>query len=118
LNIGTTDIIREAKIGGLYKFAETIENPIIPVTSDGNLAGWMSYPSAVLVATSPIMPAPGVMKLLMTYDVMIDDQIGTSFEYRYWGEPAADQDREVVESSYGSGLGEQAALRRLTVSGQ
>jgi ATP-dependent protease ClpP protease subunit len=117
LNIGTTEIIREAKIGGLYKFSDTIENPIIPVTSDGNLAGWMSYPSAVLCATSPMMPAPGVAKLLMTYDVIIDDQIGLSFEYRHWGEMVADQDRQTVESSYGSGFGEGAALRRLVVTG-
>jgi hypothetical protein len=117
LNIGSTDTIREGKIGGLYGFEDTIENPRIPVTSDGNLLGFLCYPSAVLVATSPILPAPGEMKLMVSYDLVTDEDTGLTFEYKYWGEPWNSADREIIESNYGSGLGELAALKRLTVTG-
>lgn len=117
LNIGSTEPVREGRVGGLYGFADTVENPRIPVTTDGNLIGWISYPSAILVATSPILPAPGVLKLLVAYDIVTDDQTGLSFEYRYWGIPQADTDQEIIECNYGSGLGELAALKRLVATG-
>lgn len=124
LNIGDTGTIREGRIGGLYGFEDTIENPRIPVTPDGNLVGWISYPSAVLCATSPILPAPGEMKLMVSYDVVVDpvdsDEeggTGLAFEYKYWGEPWNSADREIIECNYGSGLGELAALKRLVANG-
>jgi ATP-dependent protease ClpP protease subunit len=117
LNIGTTDTIREGRIGGLYGFEDTIENPRIPVTADGNLVGFICYPSAVLVATSPIMPGPGEMKNMVSYDIAVDDQTGLAFEYKYWGEPWNSADREIIECNYGSGLGELAALKRLVAQG-
>lgn len=117
LNIGDTNTIREGRIGGLYGFEDTIGNPRIPVTADGNLVGWISYPSAILTATSPILPAPGEMKLMVSYDLIVDDQSGHTFEYKYWGEPWNSADREIVESNYGSGLGEQAALKRVVANG-
>lgn len=117
LNIGDTNTIREGRIGGLYGFEDTIGNPRIPVTADGNLVGWIAYPSAVLAATSPILPAPGEMKLMVSYDLVVDDQTGQTFEYKYWGEPWNSADREIVECNYGSGLGELAALKRLVANG-
>ena len=117
LNIGDTNTIREGKIGGLYGFEDTIGSPRIPATSDGNLIGFISYPSAVLVATSPILPAPGVLKLLVNYDLVVDEDTGLAFEYKYWGDLNADSDREIIESNYGSGLGELAALKRLVANG-
>ena len=118
LNIGDTNTIREGKIGGLYGFEETISSPRIPVTADGNLIGFIAYPSAVLVATSPILPAPGEMKLMVSYDLATDEDTGLSFEYKYWGEPWNSADREIIECNYGSGLGELAALKRLVAAGQ
>ena len=117
LNIGDTNTIREGRIGGLYGFEDTIGNPRIPVTSDGNLVGFIAYPSAVLVATSPILPAPGEMKLMVSYDLVTDDQTGLTFEYKYWGEPWNSADREIIECNYGSGLGELAALKRIVANG-
>jgi ATP-dependent protease ClpP protease subunit len=128
LNIGDTKTIREGKIGGLYGFEDTIENPRIPATADGNLAGWISFPSAVLCATSPILPAPGEMKVMVSYDVVVDpvestqDEeetggTGLAFEYKYWGEPWNSADREIIEVNYGSGLGELAALKRIVANG-
>lgn len=117
LNIGDVGTIREGRIGGLYGFEDTIGNPRIPVTSDGNLVGWISYPSAILCATSPILPGPGEMRVMVSYDLVVDDQTGLTFEYKYWGEPWNSADREIIESNYGSGLGELAALKRIVATG-
>jgi ATP-dependent protease ClpP protease subunit len=117
LNVGDTGVIRDGRIGGVYGFSDTIGNPIIPATGDGDLVGWISYPSAVLVATSPILPAPGELKLMVSYDVVTDDQIDLSFEYKYFGQPIYSQDFEIIECNYGSGLGELAALGRITNGG-
>ena len=117
LNIGDTGVIREGKIGGLYGFADTIGNPRVPTTSDGNLVGWISYPSAVLIATANILPAPGVLYKMQAFEVITDDQIGLSFTYRYWGNESLDLDNEIVECSYGSQYGELAALGRIVSTG-
>lgn len=117
LNIGDTDTIRHGKIGGLYGFEETIGNPRIPETTDGNLFGFIAYPSSVLVATAPILPAPGEMKMMVSYDQVQDEDTSLTLEYKYWGEPWNSADREVIESNYGSGLGELNALKRLVIAG-
>jgi len=117
LNIGDTNVIREGRVGGLYGFEDTIENPRIPATADGNLIGFACYPSAILVATAPIMPAPGELKLMVSYDLITDPQIGLTFEYKYFGVPQQSADYEIIECNYGSGLGELAALKRLVSSG-
>ena len=118
LNIGTTDVIRQGKVGEIYGFEEVISSPRIPVTADQNLVGFMAYPSAILVATSPILPAPGEMKLMVSYDLATDEDTGLTFEYKYWGEPWNSADREIIECNYGSGLGELNALKRLVAAGQ
>ncbi len=130
LNIGTTDILREGKIGGLYKFEEIIEDPLIPVVTsirggdgtvvagtDVNSSGFAAWPSAVLIATAPIMPPPGVLKKLVAYEQITDDQTGLAFTYQFFGDEAHNRDNEIIECSYGSGLGELAALLRLTTVG-
>jgi hypothetical protein len=117
LNIGDTGVIREGRVGGVYGFADTIGNPRIPATTDGTLVGWIAYPSAVLVATSPILPAPGELKLMVDYNIITDDQIGLSFEYKYFGQPQYSQDIEIIEVNYGSATGELAALGRITNGG-
>lgn len=116
-SIGDSGVIRDGRVGRLYGFEETLEAPLIPQTTDGNLVGWAAWPSAVLVATAPILPGPGEMKQMVNYDVVTDDQIGLSFEYKYFGAPLNSQDYEIVECNYGSGLGEQAALKRIVSSG-
>ena len=130
LNIGSTDILREGKIGGLYKFEQVIEDPLYPIANyirggDGFLTagtdpfsgGFAAWPSALLVATAPIMPPPGVLKKLVAYEQYSDDQTGLSFTYQFFGDEVRNRDNEVIECSYGSGLGELAALLRLTTQG-
>jgi hypothetical protein len=132
LAYGDVGPIREARLAGIYGFENTIQNPRIPnsangfttplsgtpgTTNDPNLVGWMSWPSAILVATAPIMPAPGEMLRLVTYESVADDQTGLTFSYKYWGDPMFSTDYEIIECVYGSGLGELAALKRLVSSG-
>lgn len=130
LSIGTTELIRQGVIGGLYGFENILADALLPVANyirggdgtvtagaDTNLAGYMCWPSAVLVATAPIMPPPGVLKKLLAYEQVTDDQTGLSFTYQYWGDESANADNEIIECTYGSGLGELAALKRFTSSG-
>ncbi len=130
LNIGDTGTIREGKIGGLYGFQDTIPDAVLPIATfirggdgtvtagaDLNLAGFIAYPSAVLIATAPIMPGPATLRLLAAYEQVTDDQTGLAFTYQYFGDPSASVDKEVIECAYGSGLGEVAALKRLVTGG-
>jgi len=130
LAIGTTDVLREGIVGGLYGFENIIHDPKIPIAnyirggdgavtagSDPNLAGFMAWPSAVLIATAPVMPPPGVLKKLVAYEQITDDQTGLAFTYQFWGNESANVDNEIIECTYGSGLGELAALFRLTSAG-
>jgi len=130
LAIGTTDVIRKGIVGGLYGFENIIADPLVPVANfirggdgtvtagtDPNMAGFMAWPSAVLIATAPIMPPPGVLKKLVSYEQITDDQTGLAFTYQFWGDESKNRDNEIIECSYGSGLGELAALYRLTSAG-
>ena len=130
LAIGTTDVLREGIVGGLYGFENIIHDPKIPVANfirggdgavtagtDLNLAGFMAWPSALLIATAPIMPPPGVLKKLVAYEQITDDQTGLAFTYQFFGDEKASVDNEIIECTYGAGLGELAALFRLTSAG-
>ena len=112
LNIGDTGAIREARVGGLYGFADTVQCPRIPSNNEA-LKGWASFPSAVLVATAPILPAPGERKLMLSYDIVTDPDTGVTFQYKYWGEPQYSRDNEVIEVCFGYAAGELAALKRI-----
>ena len=127
---GNTDILDQGLIQNKYGFENILEDPLLPVTNsirggdgaaiagtDPNLAGYMCWPSAVLVATAPIMPPPGVLKKLVAYEQITDDQTGLSFTYQFFGDETRNRDNEIIECSYGSGLGELKALFRLTSQG-
>lgn len=114
LNSGSDQTLREGAVGRLHSF-ETFRSPRIPQNGE-DLEGFICLPSAALVATSPIMPAPGVRQQLLNYDIVIDPDTGLAFEYRYWGNPDQDEDREVVECNYGYAKGNGNALVRITDS--
>jgi len=116
LNIGSTDPIRAGAVGPLFGF-ETFFSPRIPTNSE-YLNGFAVLPPAALVVTSPIVPAPGVRAQLLSYDVVVDPETGIAFEYRYWGDATADEDREVVEVNYGYLAGNASALKRITNGGE
>jgi ATP-dependent protease ClpP protease subunit len=127
---GNTDVLDEAEIKNKYRFENVTEDPILPINNyiqggsgnvvnglDPYLAGYMCWPSAVLIATAPIMPSPGVMKKLLAYEQITDDQTDLTFSYRFMGAELLDVDQQVIECAYGSGLGELRALFRLTSQG-
>ena len=127
---GSTDILNEGVIQNKYGFENILYDALLPVATsirggdgsviagtDPNLAGYMCYPSAVLIATAPIMPPPGVLKKLVAYEQITDDQTDLAFTYQFFGNETANADSEIIECTYGSGLGELAALYRLTSVG-
>lgn len=127
---GSTDILDESEIKNKYRFENITEDAILPIGQyiqggtgnvvaglDPNLAGYICWPSAVLIATAPIMPSPGVLKKLVAFEQITDDQTDLTFTYRFWGSESSDVDNEVIECAYGSGLGELKALFRLTSQG-
>lgn len=130
LAIGTTELLRQGVIGGLYSFQNIMYDALLPVANyirggdgtvtagaDPNLAGYICYPSAVLIATAPIMPPPGVLKKLVSYEQVTDDQTGLSINYQYFGLELNNVDNEIIECTYGSGVGEVAALKRIVSAG-
>ena len=84
----------------------------VPANAE-NLVGMCVFPSAILVATAPVMPSDEVRNQLSGYELVIDPTTGISFEYRRWGNPDMDETREVIECNYGFAKGEGAALKRL-----
>jgi hypothetical protein len=108
---GTTDPLYEGRMPRLHGF-DTIPSNEIPANAQ-NLVGFAAYPSALLVGFSPIQPAEAVMKMLTAYEVVEDPETGIFIEYRAWGDPNMDQQREVIEVNYGYAVGEAAALKRM-----
>lgn len=106
---GNDQMLRTGAIGRISEF-EIFKCPRIP-TNSANIVGMAVHPSAVLVATSPIQPAPGVLKNLVAYDVVTDPETSISFEYRYWGTPQTDKDYETIEANYGYAAGEAAGAK-------
>lgn len=127
---GNTDILNEGLIQNKYTFENILEDALLPVANfirggdgtvtagtDPNLAGYMCWPSAILIATAPIMPPPGVLKKLVAYEQITDDQTNLAFTYQFYGDEAKNRDNEIIECTYGSGLGELKALFRITSQG-
>jgi hypothetical protein len=113
-NSGDTAPLREGSSGRLLGF-DMFYSPRIPANGE-DLSGFACLPPAILVATAPIQPAPGVRQQLLSYDLMVDPDSGMALEYRYWGEATLDQDREVVECNYGYLRGNASALKRITTA--
>lgn len=107
---GDSNALRNGQTGRIMGF-DVYGNPNLPANGE-NLKGFISFPSAILVATSPIEPTEDV-KALTRYEVVADPATGIAFEYRRWGNPDKDETREVVEANYGYVLGEAAAIERL-----
>lgn len=112
MNFGGSEVIREGRVPRISGF-DYYESPSIPENNE-KLKGMAVFSSAILVATAPIMPAPGVRRALLNYDVIVHPTLGIAFEYRYWGEPQPDSDYEVIECNYGFGKGNEKALKRIT----
>lgn len=127
---GSDSALRDGVIGRLLGFNSVNYDALLPVANfirggdgnvtggpDLNLAGFIACPSAILIATAPVMPGPATMRLLAAYEQVTDDQTGLTFSYQYSGDVKASVDNEFIECAYGSGLGELAALKRFTTAG-
>lgn len=112
LNVGGTEVIRGGRLPNIGGF-EYAFMAGLPANGE-NLIGFMAHASAILAAFAPVAPAPGVRDSLKAYDVLTDPETGISLNYRHWGSPDADVDRQVIECAYGYALGEVSALKRLT----
>ena len=110
--VGSDQTIREGEIGRLLGFSYH-DSPVLPDNGEG-LCGVAAFPSALLIACSPITPHPDVRARLSRYEVMSDEETGMSLEYRAWGEAGMDTSNATIEFNYGSAFGEQAAILRLT----
>lgn len=130
LSRGNANTINKGDVGELYGFGTFDYDALLPVANyirggdgtvtagaDVNLAGFMALESAILIATAPIMPPPGVLKYLLAFDMATDEQTGLTLCYRYWGAEQSDEDNNIIECTYGSGDGEAAALKRFTSQG-
>lgn len=111
-NSGSTESLREGSVGRLSGY-DVYFSPRIPTNSE-DLAAFICLPPAALIATAPILPAPGVRQQLLSYEVVVDPQTGIAFEYRYGADVWKDTDREVVECNYGFAKGNGSALQRIT----
>ncbi len=78
-----------------------------------NLVGWVNHSSAVLVATSPIMPSPEVLNLLSNYHVAVDPRTGAALSFRSQGNAVLDQAYRIVEVAFGAAKGVDKALGRI-----
>lgn len=107
----TDEAMKAGRIPQLHGFGvhETI---MIPANAE-NLVGMVVYSSAVLVAFSPIAPAPDVLNQLTDYRSVTDPASGITLEYRAWGSADTDTAKAVIECNYGFGKGEAAAIKRM-----
>ena len=111
-NAGSTAPVRDGRFGGQIAGFEPFEVPNLPDNGE-KLVGMALIPSAVAVAFSPIQPAPAVRATLQEYSIVTDPDSGLSLEYRVWGDPDTDKQKEVIECNYGYAKLETAALKRI-----
>lgn len=112
---GTTDPLHSGRIPSAYGFENIIDwaNLTNYVEVGQNMTGWINHKSAVLIATSPIMPTEEVRLLLSRYDVVVDPKTGCAFEYRRFGDATKDITNELIEVSIGAAPGVTTALQRI-----
>lgn len=112
-NFGFSPIARE--LPDLFGFKLSRFNRI--PAGEEKLAGFAVYPSAVLVALSPITPAPEVHMALSAYETYTDPETGLTLEYRSWGDTDSDSAKSIIECNYGFAAGEASAIKRICASG-
>jgi hypothetical protein len=120
LAYGSSDPIQLGRIQNAYGFENIVEVPNLDTLyspSGENLVGWINHKSAVLVATSPIVPTEEVRLLLSSFQVVVDPKTGIAFSYRRFGDATKDAGNAICEVAYGAGKGVDTALRRITSSG-
>lgn len=108
---GDSQPIQEGRIPRLVGF-DYLSAPVFP-TNGENLVGLAALTYAILVAFSPIEPAPAVRALMVDYRSATADN-GLTLEYRNFGTAYGDKEMHVIECNYGYGLGDTAQAKRVT----
>lgn len=99
----------------LNSFNVTSSN-YIPANGE-NLKGFVTLPSAILIAFAPVPPAQELLDSGVRYEVMEDPNgSGIVMESRRWGDGDTDKAKHVLEVNYGYAVGEAAALKRIVSS--
>jgi len=109
---GATTGQREGDFSRLLGF-DAYGSAGVPVNGAEKIAGFAALPSAILVASAPIPPAPAVRAVMQDYR-QLSDESGIALEYRMFGDADTDTAYQVVEFNYGYAKGEGAALKRIT----
>lgn len=109
--VGTASAIQQGQLPQIAGF-NVVGTNLIPGNSQ-NLVGMVALPEAILVAFSPVAPAPGVRSHLNSYETVSDPETGLTIEYRSWGDPDTDTEKAVMEVNYGFAKGHEAALKRI-----
>jgi hypothetical protein len=112
-NAGSTAPVRDGRFGGRIAGFEPFEVPNMPENAE-NLVGFVALPSSMAVAFSPVEPPPAVRRHLAEYSTFTDPDSGLTLEYRVWGDPDTDKQKEVIECNYGYNVLEAAALKPIT----
>jgi len=109
--VGTSTAIQQGRLPQIAGF-DVIGTNLIPGNSQ-NLVGMVALPESILVAFSPVQPAPGVRDNLTAYETATDPETGLTIEYRSWGDPNTDTEKAVMEVNYGFAKGQEEALKRI-----
>lgn len=109
--VGSASAIQQGQLPQIAGF-NVVGTNLVPDNSE-NLVGMVALPEAILVAFSPIQPAPAVLQKLNAYEKATDPETGLTIEYRSWGDPDTDTEKSVIEVNYGFALGHAAALKRI-----
>ena len=110
---GDSGVWRNASLGNRLAGFNYECSAVLPANGE-RLAGFMVFPSAILVGMTYIEPEPSVREKLTAFEVMADEEVGITLAYRQWGDPDADVGRRIIECTYGFAKGEDKALRRIT----
>lgn len=108
---GGSEVVRQGIIPNVYGF-DYVQNPNIP-TNGQDLAGFIAFKSALLIATAPIAPLEEELRAGLTYQVLTDPDLGISMEVKSFGDPQMNRAFRIIECNYGYGPGEAAALQRI-----
>lgn len=110
---GDSNVWRNASLGNRLAGFNYECSAVLPANGE-RLAGFMIYPSAILLGMTYIEPEPSVREALSSFEVMADEEVGITLAFRQWGNPDADVGKRIIECTYGYAKGEGKALRRIT----
>ncbi|MFK5920921.1 MAG: P22 phage major capsid protein family protein [Verrucomicrobiota bacterium] len=105
-------VLREALVQRILEF-NTFGSNGVPTNGLEKLAGFVSFPSAILTAFAPVPPTKAQMSQVYDYRIVKDEYTGLVLEYKHLVYPDTSQEVQVIEAHYGFAIGEVGALKRI-----